>query len=77
MEKQLVIDGLKGLTERLMNEVSQAYRTHGYSFGNERFEKWKKCVCKFLDENLPGERSFFEQSLISYGMVSVSGETDE
>lgn len=77
MEKSELIIGLKRLIERLQNDVSPAYRNSGFSFGNERFEKWKNQVRKFLDENLPNEKIRFEKSVKFYGLVSLPNETEE
>lgn len=77
MEKDKLIMGLNGLIERLLNDVSSAYRTNGHSFGGNRFKKWKDAVRKFLDENLPSEKANFEEAVCFYGLVSLPNETDE
>lgn len=77
MEKTDLIIGLNELIKRLQNDVSNAYRTQGFSFGDERYEKWKNQVRKFLDENLPDEKLRFEKSIKFYGLVSLPNETEE
>ena len=63
--------GLNGLIERLLNDVSSAYRTNGHPFGYNRFKKWKDTVRKFLNENLPGEKVYFEEAVRFYELVSL------
>ncbi len=53
MNKQEVIDGLKSFKERLTGEVVNAYAQRGSSFGNDRFNTWRRKFTNFLNEHLP------------------------
>ena len=76
MSKQEIIDGLKGFRERLLRDVIKAYEQRGSSFGNDRFQTWKRKFSQFLDQCLPGESSILNEKLIHFVFIASTGETD-
>lgn len=77
MDKQEVIEGLKSYKERLMGEVVNAYAKRGSSYGEERFNTWKRKFINFLKENLPGEVSRLESKLQNFFGVVIVNESPE
>ena len=76
MNKQEVIDGLISFRERLTGEVVNAYAQRGSSFGNDRFNIWRRKFTKFLNEHLPGEVSTLNSKLHHIVFVVRHGESD-
>lgn len=76
MDRESIIDRLDTFKERLIGEVLNAYQTRGRSYGNDRFNTWRRKFSQFLDEVLPGESSTLNAKLTHYGFMSRRGESD-
>ncbi|MGZ8227136.1 MAG: TIR domain-containing protein [Methylococcaceae bacterium] len=75
--KQEIINGLEHHRQRLIDDVFQAFKTRGSSFGNERFSAWRERLSKFLDENLPGESEKLSSRLYRIFSATRPGESHE
>ena len=76
MNKQDIIKGLNGFRERLLCEVVHAYEQRGSSFGNDRFQTWRRKFSQFLDQYLPGESATLNRKLTHFVFSTHRGETD-
>ncbi|HGS4780263.1 TPA: TIR domain-containing protein [Vibrio cholerae] len=76
MDRESIIDRLDTFKKRLIGEVLNAYHTRGRSYGNDRFNTWRRKFSQFLDEVLPGESSTLNAKLTHYGFLSRPGEND-
>jgi hypothetical protein len=59
MNKSEIIDNLDTFKKRLIGEVLEAYKTRGRSYGQDRFDTWRRKFAQFLDESLPGTKPSF------------------
>ncbi|MGZ8137209.1 MAG: TIR domain-containing protein [Methylococcaceae bacterium] len=75
--KQEIINGLEHHRQRLIDDVLQAFKARGSSFGNERFSAWRERLSKFLDENLPGESTKLSSRLFRKFSAKRPGESHE
>lgn len=76
MDKKTVLEGLESFRERLIGEVVSAYEQRGSSFGNDRFNAWRRKFTQFLNDNLPGEVSILNSKLSHFGFLVRRGESD-
>ena len=76
MDKQSVLIGLNQLKARLIGEVLEAYKSRGASYGDERFEKWRRTVRVFLNAHLPGESARLDERLTKVGFAVIHAESD-
>ncbi len=63
MNKDAVIKELQAFKNRLRGEVVHAYEGRGTSFGDERFNAWRRKFSQFLSENLPAQASVLNEKL--------------
>lgn len=76
MNKKEMLEGLELFRERLLGEVVGAYEQRGSSFGNDRFNAWRRKFTQFLNENLPGEVTTLDSKLSHFAFVVHRGESD-
>lgn len=63
MNKKVILSGLNSYRERLRGEVVSAFEQKGTTFGNDRFNTWRRKITQFLNEYLPGESSTLDAKL--------------
>ena len=67
-ETMELVESIEQYKKRLTDEVIDAYSERGESFGNQRFNAWKKRFLAFLDKELPGESNRFNNVYAGYGL---------
>ena len=76
MNKSEIIDNLDTFKKRLIGEVLEAYKTRGRSYGQDRFDTWRRKFAQFLDESLPGETVTLNSKLTHHAFGTRYGEND-
>jgi predicted nucleotide-binding protein len=76
MNKEQVLNGLNSFRKRLIEEIVNDYETRGSSYGDDRFNTWRRKLSSFLDDNLPGESSRLNAKLTPFGIVFSQNESD-
>ena len=76
MQKDDVISELEQFKARLAGEVANAYAERGSSFGQERFDAWRRKITAFLSEHLPSKVTPLNEKLTHFGSSRGYDESD-
>ena len=73
MDPDSISEQLNELRSQLRSDVVDSYQRKGREFGNSRFKSWKKRALKFFEQNLPDEKSDFEDALAPRHVFFIGG----
>lgn len=76
MDTDHVISELERFKARLKDEVLNAYAQRSRSFGEDRFDAWRRRITEFLSEHLPGKVAVLDEKLTNCGSWFGFDESD-